>query len=94
MKRQQRITVYDYTDAIHGSAPWLPQDLMKPVRYDVDAWCVQGEYGIFAFFYTEDKKHFCMASGDDGHWRLLYVCHPHWVHEFKEAMESVCEIQT
>ena len=92
MKSQRKITVWDYHDAMHGSAPWHYDPERKPDKYEVDAWCVQGSDGFFAYFYIGDK--FCMASGDDGHWWLLYTCHAHWVHEFKEAMESVCEIQT
>jgi hypothetical protein len=92
MKRQVPITVWDYHDAMHGAAPWHYDPDRQPVKYEVDAWCVQGETGIFAYFYVKDK--FCMAKGDDGHWTLMYVCHPHWVREFKDTMYSVQEIQT
>lgn len=83
--RKCKITVWDYTDAVHGGR-YIPKD-WKPVKYEVEAWCVQGETGFRAYFYTDDG--FCEAHGDDGHWWLVGRCHKHWVKEIKEVINAV-----
>lgn len=84
---KRKITVYDYYDAIHGSCPWHNNELENPVKYEVEAWCVQGETGFRAFFYIDDK--FCEAHGDDGSWWLVSTMNKYWVKEFKEVVNSI-----
>lgn len=82
--RKCKITVYDYKNNMH-----LPLNKStKPVRYDVEAWCVGGDEGIRAFFLINDM--FCTANGDDGHWWLTDVCNKAWLKEIKEAINMVC----
>ena len=85
----KRIVVYDYHDAMHGRPPWRPNPTDPPTRYEVDAWCVQGETGFRAFFYIGDK--FCEARGDDGSWWLSGTMHKHWVKEFKAVVAAIKE---
>jgi hypothetical protein len=60
----------------------------SPVEFaDVDAWCVSGSEGIFAFFYYD--KYLCMAAGDDGHWWLLTYMDGHWTKEFKRTVAEI-----
>jgi len=82
--RKCKITVYDYDDAMHGGHP--SKDF-KPVKYEVEAWCVGGDTGIKAFFFVDNM--FCMADGDDGHWWLITRCHKDWLGEVKEAIGAV-----
>jgi hypothetical protein len=86
MKEKQKITVYDYTDAIHGGQiPVTEQEDVK--KYEVEAWCLQGETGFRAYFYIDDML--CEAHGDDGHWWLIGRMHKHWLAEFKETVNSI-----
>ncbi len=82
--RKCKITVYDYNDNIHGGH--APKDF-KPVKYEVEAWCVGGDEGIRAFFFIGDM--FCTADGDDGHWWLVNRCSKGWLKEIKEAIVAV-----
>ncbi|KKL21107.1 hypothetical protein LCGC14_2448760 [marine sediment metagenome] len=84
--RKCNITVYDYHDAIHGSYFNRKPDI-EPVKYEVEAWCVGGDYGIRAFFFIGDM--FCTADGDDGHWWLVNRCSKGWLKEIKEAIVAV-----
>jgi len=89
--RKCKITVWDYDDRMHGiSFPLNKRERIKPrspVKYEVEAWCVQGETGFRAYFFLGDQ--FCEANGDDGHWWLMSTCHKHWVKEIKEAINAV-----
>lgn len=76
----KRIIVYDYRNGID-----------KPKKYNVDAYCVGGEYGILAFFTIDDM--FYQAHGDDGHWQVIYVCHVNWISKIKKTVAEVPEIQ-
>ena len=87
--RKCKITVWDYHNRMHGSTNRCMCEItdFTPVKYEVEAWCVQGESGFIAYFYVDDM--FCVANGDDGHWWLMSTCHKHWVKEIKEAMNAV-----
>ena len=86
---KQKITVYDYTDAIHGGRTQVTRQ--KDVgRYEVEAWCVQGQTGFRAYFYIGDTL--CEAHGDDGHWWLVGRMDKHWLSELKETINSIEEI--
>lgn len=82
--RKCKITVYDYDDNIHGGHA---SKGFKPVKYEVEAWCVGGDYGIRAFFFIDDM--FCTADGDDGGWWLVNSCHRDWLKEIKEAINAI-----
>jgi len=86
MKKKIKITVYDYTDAIHGGK----KEVENPVKYEVEAWCLQGETGFRAFFYIDDML--CEAHGDDGHWWFVNRMHHHWLKELKETVKSIEEL--
>lgn len=80
-----KITVWDYNNAMDG---WtIPPDGFEPVKYEVNAWCVGGEYGIKAFFFIE--RLFCEADGDDGAWCLKSAYDKAWLGEIKEVINSV-----
>lgn len=83
--RKCRIIVWDYYDAIHGGSHALKD--FKPVRYDVEAWCVGREEGIKAFFFVDNT--ICMADGDDGDWWMVDRFHMHWIHEIKDAIIAI-----
>jgi hypothetical protein len=73
--KKTRITVWDY------------RYTQPPKKYEVDAWCVQGETGFRAFFYVDNMLY--EAAGDDGHWWVIFQMHEHWVKEFKEVVQSI-----
>jgi hypothetical protein len=58
-----------------------------PKRYDVEAWCLQGELGFRAFFYVDDMLY--EAAGDDGYWYVLYTMHKAWLNKFKEVVNAI-----
>lgn len=80
-----KITVYDYRD--RNNVHKYERDPEKICKYEVDAWCVDGEEGIMAFFTIDDM--FYIANGDDGHWWVVSQCHKHWVKDIAEAMSAV-----
>lgn len=83
---KKKITVYDYTDATHGgTTPVTKQEDVR--KYDVEAWCVQGETGFLAFFIIDDMLY--EAHGDDGHWWLVGRFHIHWLDEIKKVVSSI-----
>jgi len=84
-----KITVWDHHDAIHGSAPWHYRDDHSPVKYEVEAWCLQGETGFLAYFYIDDML--CTAHGDDGYWHLIGCMNKYWLKEMKEVVNSIEE---
>jgi len=86
--RKCKITVWDYKDNIHGHTHHIPKDF-KPVKYEVEAWCVGGEEGIKAFFFVDNM--ICMADGDDGHWWLVDRFHMHWIQEISEAVQAIAK---
>lgn len=81
----KRITVHDSNQIYNGQTnPYTYNPNKKELVMEVDALCVGGEDGIFAYFFYEDR--FCMAHGDDGFWTLNYACHKDWFMTFvKEA---------
>ena len=84
----EKITVWDYDNAMHGGR-YPPRDF-KPVKYEVEAWCVGGTEGITAYFFIGDM--FCEANGDDGHWWLKTVCNKQWLKKIKETINMVQEV--
>lgn len=87
--RKCKITVYDYYNRMHGGTNRCVCETENhvPIKYEVEAWCVQGNTGFKAYFYIGDL--FCEANVDDGHWWLMSVCDKHWVKEIKEAINAV-----
>ena len=83
---KKRIEVYDHYDVIHGHS-FGQKQVKDPIRYEVKAWCVGGDMGILAYFFIHD--HFCIASGDDGFWSLLYVCNKQWLTRIKEKINEI-----
>ena len=84
--RQCQITVWDYYDVQHGGSPYQ-REVLEPVRYDVEAWCLQGETGFRAFFIINETLY--EAHGDDGHWWLVGRMNVHWLKEYKETLDAV-----
>jgi hypothetical protein len=81
------ITIYDYNDARHGTAP-RPSGARRGVKkYVVEAFCVNGPEGVRAYFMEEDIV--CVAAGDDGHWWLLETYHEHWLPFIIEALSQL-----
>lgn len=85
--RKCKITVWDHEDNVHGHGH-TPKD-HKPAKYEVEAWCVNGDEGIKAFFFLDDT--ICMADGDDGHWWLVDRFHMHWIHDIEKAVHAIAE---
>jgi len=80
---KEKITVNDYTNAMHGGHPGTKTFHKK---YEVKACCAGGREGILAFFKYND--YLCIAAGDDGHWWLIYTCHKDWFRKIKKALIS------
>lgn len=83
-----KIKVYDNQDAVHGGAPqhW---DTSQQKIYEVEAYCVDGEEGIFALFDNPiGDGSVCLASGDDGMWNIDYNFAKHYIPEFIEMLKS------
>ena len=86
---KHKIRVYDYHDAMHGTAPWNAlgsTTTEEPDVFDVEAWCVGGEKGIRAFFII-DEILYC-ASGNDGHWWLVERMHKSWLPKIKTVLDE------
>jgi len=92
--RKCNITVYDYYDARHNSSPshYDKENPPEVIRYDVDAYCVQGDEGFRAFWIQDDQLY--TAHGDDGHWWLNSVMAAHWAPEMAEALLETIKDQT
>ena len=82
--RKCAITVWDYEDNIHGGH--ASKDY-KPVKYEVEAWCVGGDEGVKAYFFVDNR--ICVANGDDRGWWLVDRFHMHWIHEIEEAVHAI-----
>jgi hypothetical protein len=54
---------------------------------EVDAWCVSGNDGVFAFFFH--GKSLYMAGGDDGHWWVVDHMDKAWTREFKKTVAEI-----
>jgi hypothetical protein len=82
--RKCKITVYNYHS---GFSVMHPKEENKlPEVYDVEAWCVGGDEGIFAVFPHPTRKDSVMyAEGDDGHWWFVGTCGNSWVHKIIHA---------
>lgn len=76
--RKANITVFDYENKIGKG---------KNHFYEVEAYCVNGDEGVFAIFTFE--RFICLASGDDGHWWILNVYDKAWLPDIKEALDKI-----
>ena len=87
--RKCKITVYDYSDARHNaSATHYDKDNPPEIEeYNVEAWCVGGDEGIFAYWIDGDTMYY--ANGDDGHWWLEGIVNKHWLKEMIECLQAV-----
>ncbi len=87
---KQRITVYNYFD---GHSVLHRKKNEMPDAYEVDAYCVGGENGVFATFNHPSFPPNCIgyAQGDDGHWWLVGVKHKDWLPEMTEAFTRISE---
>jgi len=87
--KKHRITVYDYQDATHNASVWQYDSNNPPetIKYEVDAWCVGGKYGIKAFFIRDGLCY--EAAGDDGHWWLVVVFSAEWLEEMIKVLTKV-----
>jgi hypothetical protein len=87
--RKCKITVFDYSDAVHGSAPWHydKNNPPKVVEYNVEAWCVQGDCGFLAYWIKGSTLY--TAYGDDGHWWLNRTMDAHWLPETVDALKAL-----
>ncbi len=83
-----KITVWDYYDARHNASTGHYDKDNPPtvVEYNVEAYCVGGSDGIFAYW-IDDRQMF-YAEGDDGHWWLSGVVAIHWLNEMIEALQA------
>ena len=78
---KKRIIVYDSNQVYNGQTnPYTHWPDKEELVMEVDALCVGGPEGIFAYFFYKDR--FCMAHGDDGFWTLNYACHKDWFQKF------------
>lgn len=86
--RKCKITVYDYSDARHGSSArqYNKDNPPEVVEFNVEACCVGGEEGVRAYWVQDDRLY--TAHGDDGHWWLTGVIALHWAPEMIEAMDE------
>lgn len=84
--RQCEIVVWDYCDARHGGNPSQGMDT-DPVKFEVNAWCLQGETGFRAFFIIDETLY--EAHGDDGHWWLVGRMNVYWLEEYKQTLDAV-----
>ena len=87
--KPERITVYDYTDATHGSnaAHYDRNNPPEVKKYDVLTYCVGGEDGVRAYFVLGDSLY--EANGDDGHWWLMSVCSVQWLTSIIAALVAL-----
>ena len=84
--KKQRINVWDYQDAVHGGNIWHAQEEEK--SYDVDAFCVGGDEGVYAIFENPiDVNTFCIAYGDDGHWYITGRFGKSWIKEIISKLQ-------
>ena len=70
------IIVYDYKNNPH-----------KISKYEVEAWCVGGEYGILAYFIKDHRIY--EAHGDDGHWWLSGGFDLSWLLEIVKVLKCI-----
>ena len=83
---QCQITVWDYYDVQHGGSPYQ-REALEPVKYDVEAWCLQGDEGFRAFFIINETLY--EAHGDDGHWWLVGRMSIYWLEEYKKVVDAI-----
>ena len=58
--------------------------------YEVEAYCVGGEDGVFAIYQSPTYPDcFEYAQGDDGHWWFAGVMSKSWYPQIVEAMNSI-----
>jgi hypothetical protein len=87
--RKCKITVFDYHDATHNASArqYDKNNPSKVIEYNVEAYCVGGDTGIFAYWIDGDRMFY--ANGDDGHFWLVGVVNKHWLKEMIEALQAV-----
>jgi len=86
---KMRITVHNYHSGgsiLHPKGRDANGVDIDPESYEVDAWVVGGEDGVFAVYQSlENPKWIEYAQGDDGHWWFAGVLHEAWVPGMIEA---------
>jgi len=94
MKKCQ-ITVVDEDYHVGGIMQQIEDEkngITEPHLYQVEAWCVDGDEGIYAFFYLpnrpDQKDILWEAAGDDGNWWVIGAFHVAWVGEIIEALQA------
>ena len=80
-----KITVYQYDDLTNERVKYTKQEQVG--KFEVEAWCIGGKYGILAFFTY--NNYFYIAAGDDGHWWAIYYCHKDWIREVKKVFQRM-----
>jgi len=85
MMEKTRIKIYNYHSGHSIMHPIRPNE--KPKVYDVEAYCVGGEEGVFATFEHPSFPPNCIgyAQGDDGHWWFAGLINRHWLPGIVEA---------
>lgn len=53
----------------------------------VKAWLVAGETGIFGAYKQAGVIFIC--SGDDGNWRDIWCCVPHWLNDVIRVLQKL-----
>lgn len=81
-----RIQISDDDNRLGLVAHWEHKQ-GKSKMLETDAYCVAGECGILAFFFHD--RLFCIASGDDGFWRLIYVASRDWFESIHDVMRQM-----
>jgi len=78
--KKKNIIVYDYTVCKSNKN-------VKPVKYEVEAFCVGGKDGVRAYFIIENKMY--EAQGDDGHWWLVGTIDKSWIKEILDTISAL-----
>lgn len=62
---------------------------IDPESYDVDAFVVGGEDGVFAAYWSPQHEGLIdYAQGDDGHWWFAGRYSPYWIADMREALKQ------
>ena len=60
--------------------------------YEVEAYCVGGEEGVFAIYQSpKGEDWYEYAQGDDGHWWFAGVMSKSWYPQIVEAITAIIE---
>lgn len=77
--KKDKIFVYNYM-----------QDGRLPEKLEVEAFCVGGNEGIYAFFnHPENHNLVVCCDGDDGHWWVTRIINKYWLKGFLMALTEV-----